>query len=496
MSVRLAAAMAPAILVAASANAGDWPQFRGPGGLGVADETSLPTEWSQDANIAWKIKVPGVGWSSPIVWGDRVYVTTAVAENQPKPNAGGAGRRGPDGGEGRHDRGRGTPREQEDRPDDPAANESLGERSAEPSDRPPQRRPGGGRGGAGGFGRNAPPSSLYKWEVRCLDRATGETIWASLAAERRPAIPTHRANTYASETPCTDGERIYAYFGMTGLFCFDIDGNLLWEKDLGVFPMTMGWGAGSSPLLVDGRVLIQCDNEEKSFLVAIDARTGDELWRDERDERSTWSTPFLWTNKLRTEVVTGGSKRIRSYDPADGTVLWEMSGISGRCAATPVGDLEMVYFGTGGGMGVGPLVAVKAGASGEFSLDSAKAGDGPIAWVSPRGGPPMASPLLYQGRLYVLDQRGGIVTCYDAKTGEVAYRERIPGASGFTASPWAADGKVYCLDGDGVAFVLQAGPEFKLLGRNPLDEMCWSTPALAEGALFLRTADHLYCIRR
>lgn len=492
MNIRAAtAANALVVLAAASANARDWPQFRGPGGLGVADEVSVPAEWSQNANIAWKVKVPGVAWSSPIVWGDRVYVTTAVAENQPKPNAGGpsaggAGRRGPDGG-------RRPPREQGNPPDDPAANESRGEHPGEPSDRPPPRRPGGGRGG---FGRSEPPSSPYKWEVRCLDRATGETLWASLAAERRPAIPTHRTNTYASETPCTDGERIYAYFGMTGLFCYDMDGNLLWQKDLGAFPMTMGWGTGSSPLLVDGRILIQCDNEEESFLVAVDSKTGEEAWRVERDERSTWSTPFLWKNKNRIEVVTGGSKRIRSYDPVDGAVLWELAGISGRCAATPVGDLERVYFGTGGGMGVGPLVAVKAGASGEFSLDSAKAGESPIAWVSPRGGPPMASPLLYQGFLYVLDQRGGILTCYNAETGSVAYRERIPGATGFTASPWAADGKVYCLDGEGVAFVLQAGPDFKLLARNSLDEMCWSTPALAEGALYLRTVNHLYCIRR
>lgn len=495
-------ALAPIVAIAT-----EWPQFRGADGSGVANQQSLPVEWSQDKNIEWKVKVPGVAWSSPIVWGERLYVTTAATENQPKPTSGGGGfgrfGRRPPRGDGE---GPGAERPERPRPPrdageggPPRADNGDGPNDPGPPrrDRPERRRegnrPGGGRGG---FGRSAePPASVYKWEVLCLDRKTGEVLWNQTAAEHRPTIPTHRTNTYASETPVTDGERIYAYFGMTGIFCYDMDGNLLWKQELGSFPMMNGWGTGSSPILADDLVIIQCDNEKESFIVAFDKKTGQQKWRDDRDERSTWSTPYLWKNKSRTELVTGGSSRIRSYEPATGKILWEMTGLSGRAASTPVGDDELVYFGTGGGMGVGPLVAIRAGAAGEFSLDSRQSADGPIAWVADRGGPPMASPLLYEGHLYILDQRGGILTCYDARTGKVAYKERLAGATGFTASPWAADGKVYCTDGDGTTFVLTAGPKFELISKNPLGEMVWSSPALADGDLFLRTVDYLYCIR-
>lgn len=427
-------------------------------------------------------------------------MTTAVTENQPKPTAQRGGGGFPGFGRG----GGGERPEKEGKEGDRPPRRREGNRSAdkkdgpgdEKSDRPDRGRGGPDGPGRGGFGRRSAeaPNAVYRWEVLCLDRKTGNVIWNQTAAEHKPTIPTHRTNTYASETPVTDGERIYAYFGMTGLFCYDMEGKLLWKKELGSYPMANGWGTGSSPILADDLVLIQCDNEEKSFLVAFDKKTGDERWRDDRDERSTWATPYLWKNKDRTELVTGGSNKIRSYDPATGKILWELTGISGRSASTPVGDAEMVFFGTGGGMGVGPLVAVKAGAAGEVALDSAEKEGSPIAWVAPRGGPPMASPLLYEGHLYVLDQRGGILTCYEAATGKVAYKERIPGATGFTASPWAADGKVYCTDGEGVTFVLKSGKDFDLLGKNALGEMCWSSPALADGELYLRTVDHLYCI--
>lgn len=502
MLLRMIAWLCLSLLVgAAPVFADQWSQFRGPDGVSVLENASLPTEWNSEKNIEWKVKVPGVAWSSPIVWGDRLYVTTAITENQPKPSGGGGGPLGRSRpGAGQEDAAGGdeaparTRREggQRARPEEKGKEES---KTAKGEERRERRPPGPGgpsrRGGRGG----EPPQAVYRWEVHCLDRATGNTIWSQRADEHRPTIPTHRTNTYASETPVTDGERIYAYFGMTGLFCYDREGKLLWKKELGSYPMANGWGTGSSPVLVDDLVLVQCDNEEKSFLVAYDKKSGAEAWRVIRDERSTWSTPYVWKNKERTELVTGGSNKIRSYDPSTGKVLWELGGISGRSASTPVGDEEMVFFGTGGGMGVGPLIAMKAGATGELTLDSATTEGSPIAWISARGGPPMASPLLYQGCLYVLDQRGGILTCYDAKTGKVHYKERIPGATGFTASPWAADGKIYCLDGDGATFVLEAGDKFKLISKNPLGEMCWSSPALADGSLFLRTIDHLYCIR-
>jgi outer membrane protein assembly factor BamB len=302
----------------------------------------------------------------------------------------------------------------------------------------------------------------------------------------------------------TDGERVYAYFGMTGVFCYDFAGKLVWKTDLGSYRMAMGYGTGSSPVLHDGRLFIQCDNEERSFLVALDGKTGKELWRTARPERTGWSTPLVWKNKVRTELVCLGSPKVRSYDPATGKQLWEMGGMSGQPHASMVASDELLYVGTGGmpsfGFGGGggfggssgkPLFAVKAGASGDITRATE-----PVAWNLPQAGPGMASPLLYEGHLYILDQRGSLLSCYDAKTGKQVYRERLPGGRGFTSSPWACDGKVFCLDDSGQTYVVQAGPEFKVLGRNPLNEMCWSSPAVAGNSLFLRTVDYLYCIRQ
>ncbi len=490
------------LVSASAAPAGDWPQFRGPGGTAQSEE-KLPTDWAADKNVHWKIELPGTGWSSPVVWGDKVFVTTAVTDNQRKPqpmNFGGGGF----GGQGK---GKGGP------PGD-YGKDGKGKGGA-----PGGKGKGGGFPGGGGFGgANRAPDKVYKWEVHCLDRATGKTLWKQLALEAKPRIPTQPSNTYASETPVTDGERIYAYFGMTGVFCYDFDGKQPWKKDLGAFPMQMGWGTGSSPVLEGDRLYIQCDNEEKSFLVALDKKTGDELWRTPRDERTSYSTPYVWKTKARTEIVCVGGRKIRSYDPATGKVLWELGqasvaaaeesgrggfggrgGMGGRVAATPVAGDELLYVGFGGGpMGGGGLFAVKAGASGDVSLKAGETSNSGIAWMRPKAGPGMASPLVYKGYIYILEERGGMVSCFDAKTGNPAYsRERLTGAGGFTSSPWAADGKIYCLDGSGKTFVLEARPIFKLLGTNSLGgEMCWSSPAAAGGNLLVRTVDHLYCIKQ
>lgn len=481
--------------------AGDWPQFRGPDGAGLAGGDKLPIEWAADKNIAWKTKLPGYGWSSPIVIGDKVIVTTAVTDNQQKPGGGMGGR----GGGGR-----------------PGGGQLPG-----------GDRPGGGRPGGGGYGGQRAPDKVFRWEIYCLDRNTGKEIWKQLALEAKPRIPTQPSNTYASETPVTDGERIYLLIGMMGLYSFDLNGKQLWHQDLPAYPMQMGWGTGSSPVVADGRVFVQCDNEEKSYLAAFDAATGKELWREPRDERTTWATPYVWKNKQRTELVTSGVKKVRSYDPATGKLHWELGSPGGQCNATPVGDADLLFVGNGGrgggmggpggpggggrnppggdppggqrpgggrgGMGggaAGTLFAIKAGASGNISLKEGEKSNAGVAWTAARAAPSMASALLYQGNLYTLEQRGGQITCVDARTGETKYaRERINGARGFTSSPWAADGKIYCLDDSGQTFVIQAGTEFKLLGQNPLNEMCWSSPAAANGALYVRTVDHLYCIK-
>jgi outer membrane protein assembly factor BamB len=462
--------------LATSARGGDWTQFRGPNGSAITAETHLPADWGADKNIAWKTKLEGYGWSCPIVVGDKIFVTTAYSDKQQKPSGGFGG------------------------------------------------GPGGFGGGPGGFGRGQrPPDVDYRWEVYCLDAADGKVLWKQVALEGKPRIAKQASNTYATETPVTDGERVYAYFGMTGVFCYDLSGKQLWKADLGAYQTAMGHGTGSSPALDGDRLFIQCDNEEKSFLAALDTKTGKELWRTPRTERTGYSTPLVWKNKVRTEVVCVGGSGVRSYDPATGKQLWELGGLRGQSKATPVASPELLYVGLGGGFGgfggmggfggpgggrpgrggpgggpgggARPLFAVKAGASGDITLkDKATSNDG-IAWSLPQGGPPTASPILYQGYLYVLEERGGLVSCYDAQTGKQSYKERLSGARGFTSSPWAYEGKIFCLDDAGTTHVIQAGPEFKQLGQNTIDELCWSSPAVAGGALFLRTVDHLYCIK-
>lgn len=470
----------------------NWPQFRGPTGAGLAEQ-KLPTEWGNEKNIAWKVELPGAAWSQPVVWGDKIFLTTAITENQTKPKSGGGGFGG-----GRPGGGRpggfggapgsappgGAPRANDDDDDRPAPRPGSG------------RPPGGFGGGFGGRGGGSPPNAVYRWKVMCLDRATGKVLWENLAKEGKPSISIHSTNTYASETPIIDGERLYVYFGMTGLYCFDLEGKQLWNKDLGTFNMMNGWGAGSSPAIDGDRIYVQCDNEQKSFIAAFDKKTGEELWRKSRDERSNWSTPFVWKNKVRTEIVTGGGTKMRSYDPKTGEILWELGGSVSRCSATPVGDEELLYVGSGGGMGGnGPLFAVKAGAKGDITPSGDSETSEGVAWTVDRAGPPMASPLLYRGNLYVLDQRGGLLSCYDAKTGKQHYKQRITGAKGFTSSPWAGDGKVFCLDESGQTFVIEAGNELKLLATNKLDDMFWSSAAFAGDQLLLRGIDRLYCIK-
>ena len=475
---RMAALCIGVACLSASVHGSDWAQFRGPNNSGVASESQAPSEWSITKNLAWKMKIPGYGWSSPIVVGDKIIVTTAASEKQkrPQPFTYPAGGFGPPGG-----------------PRGGAAKDGKGgDRGKGP--------PGGFRGGPGMFGNAKPPDALYRWEIHCLDRYTGKTLWSHVPLERKPAIAATMGNGYASETPVSDGARVYAYFGMHGLYCYDLSGNELWRQDLGSYKMMMSWGTGSSPALDGARLFILCDNEEKSFLAAFDKTTGKELWRVPRADKSSWSTPFVWRNKVRTEIVTAGGKSVRAYDPADGKVLWEIKreggGMGTSVNATPVADETMLYVGAGSPFGASPLWAIKAGASGDISLKPGETSNAGIAWSSTRAGPPMASPLLYQDHLYILMQNGGMLNCYDARTGKEIYKQRLKGAKSFTASPWLQDGKLYCLDESGQTFVVQAGPKFELLGKNETNDMFWSTPAVAHDALYMRGVDWLYCFRQ
>jgi outer membrane protein assembly factor BamB len=475
----LAAVLFSGFLAFAS-NGGEWPQFRGPNGSATSDEPNLPVAWSSDKNIAWKVTLPGYGWSCPVVWGDKVFVTTAIADKQARPT----GQMG------------GFPK----------------------GEFPKGEFPKGGGFPKGGMRGGKAPDEVYKWEIHCLSAIDGKRLWKKTAAERKPGVPTNSTNGYATETPATDGKRVYAYFGGIGMiYCFDFEGKPVWNADIGAHAMQFGHGTASSPVLAEGRLFVQCDNEEKSFLVALDAKNGTELWRTPRTERTGWGSPLVWKSKNRTEIVCVGNPTVRSYDPETGKQLWELKGVTGQIKATPVADQSMLFVGSGGGFGGGgfggggfgrpgsggpkggtgggkPMFAVKAGASGDITSDEGKK-SGAIAWRSSQAGPSTPSPLLYQGHLYVLDDNGGLVSCYDATSGKQLYKERVTGARKFTASPWAYDGKIFCLDDSGTTHVLKAGAEFEIIGANKLGELAWSSPAVANGAIFLRTVDHLYCIR-
>jgi outer membrane protein assembly factor BamB len=416
----------------------NWPQFRGPR-AGVAEDQVLPDTWSTSEHIAWTVEIPGRGWSSPIVWGDRVFVSTAVAEGDIEM---------------------------------PKTGLYLG------------------------GNRDTPSDKVHLWKVYCIDLNTGKVLWGAVAHKDRPKYALHIKNSHASETPVTDGERVYAYFGNVGLFCYDFDGHLLWSKRWDAVKTRYNWGTAASPVLYKDRLYIISDNEEQSFLAALDTKTGEQVWRVDRDEKSNWATPCIWENSERTELVTSGTGKVRSYD-LTGKPLWELAGATSIAIPTPFATDGLLYV-TGGFVAdsVRPLYAIRPGADGDITLKGGQSSNEFIAWSQRKAGPYNPTPVAYQGYVYVLYDRG-LLSCFEAKTGKEVYvGVRIAaGANAFTASPWANNGKLFCLSEDGDTFVIHAGPEFKLLGCNKLQEMCMATPAAVRGRLLLRTLSRLYCVR-
>jgi len=428
-----------ALLMSAGAlRAQHWPQFRGTmGGVGV-DHPDLPDTWSPSNNVAWVTDIPGVGWSSPVVWGDHVFVTTVVSSGQ------------------------------QDRP-----------------------KP--------GFYLGDWPASTepHRWMVYDIDYQSGKVRWAKEVSGAPPGRAKHLKNSYASETPVTDGERVYAYFGSVGLFAFDFAGNAVWSKPIGPFKTRNNWGTGASPALHRGRVYVVNDNDEQSFLAAYDARTGVEVWRVAREEGTNWASPFVWENAIRTEIVTSGSDKVRSYD-LSGRLLWEFSGMSTISIPTPFERFGLLYVSSGYiGDALRPAYAIRPGASGDISLKPGETSNEFIAWSSPTAAPYNPTPIVYGDDYYTLFDRG-FFTSIDARTGRELYgRQRITGeASGFTSSPWAYNGKIFAMSEEGDTYVIQAGPEFKVLGKNSLNEMTLATPAVSRGSLFVRTASKLYRLTR
>jgi len=419
-----------------------WPQFRGLAAGAVADDPSLPDTWNETENVVWKTDIPGLGWSSPIVWDDHVFLTTAISSGE------------------------------------------------EPDPQPGLYDPGED------FGKMK-SSSVHRFVVYDIDFESGRVRWQRELLRLEPPEAKHIKNSFASETPVTDGERVYVYFGSIGLVAaLDMEGVPIWTVDIGVFEGRQEFGSATSPALHQDRLFVVNDNTEQSFLVAFDTSTGEEIWRVARDEVENWATPFVWQNDLRTEIVTSGLRKIRSYD-LDGNLLWELGGMTVNVVPTPFARHGLVYINSGYPGGYPrPVYAIRPGARGDISLEEGATSNEYIVWYQPRLGTYSTSALAYGDSYYTLLDRGFLLN-HDARTGREIYgRQRVAPGHGFTASPWAYNDKIFLLSEDGETFVVKAGPEFEVLHSNSVDEMSLATPAVARGSLFLRTRTKLYRIAK
>jgi outer membrane protein assembly factor BamB len=422
------------------AYAENWPGWLGPHERGISSEAGIPTQWDLDKNVQWKVEIPGLGHSSPIVWGNRIFVTTAASS-------------------------------------DPSA------------DNWEKGFPMAGR---------SPDTATVSWMVLCFDRDSGQLIWKQTAVEAVPVHFRHLKNSYASQTPVTDGKYVYAFFGDQGMFCYDFQGNLVWSRDLGDFEMRTNWGMGSSPILSDNLVIQTCDQETgASFIVALDKRTGDIVWKQDRDELSSWSTPYLYLDGKRPELIVNATKAIRSYDPATGKLLWECRGpATSITTPTPTSSNGLIFVSSGFMRDtIRPITAFIPGASGDVTLKESVTKSNAVAWRQPTAAPYIPTPVAYGDYIYVLYDQG-FFACYDAKTGREVYgKKRIGMGTNFSASPIVIGDRLFCFSEDGDVYVLKTGPEFEILAVNALGEAMMATPAVSEGMMFVRALKHLYCIR-
>jgi outer membrane protein assembly factor BamB len=460
----LAAALAVSLSAAPPAG---WPGFRGPDMSGLALDATLPDRWSKTEHVTWSIDVPGQGWSSPIVWGDTVYVTSAIGRRpfkQPTPGIYGN--------------------------DFIAELRAQGLSNAEVTARLRARD-------------NELPeeSDAIRYMVYAFEAATGKPTWERQAYEGLPVGGRHRKNTYASETPFTDGERVYVSFGENvGLFCYTLDGTLLWKRQWPPQPIYLDFGTGSSPIVHAGRVYLLQDSERECFLTALDAKTGADVWRIPRPDRGTfprtssWSTPFVWKNTLRTEIVTTGHGFIMS-NGLDGKELWRI-GRTSMPLASPLAAGDVLFAGTGAQEGDAdrPFFAVKAGATGDVTLADNATSNAFVLWRHPRASGYTPSALVHQGRVYLVHDTG-IMVVLAADSGRELYRARVGGVGHtFSASPIATGHRVYFPDEEGVTIVIEAGDAYREVAQNDLGEMTLASPAVAGNALFLRTEKKLYRI--
>ena len=436
ISLALIAAVSLGIAVTGSSSAGNWPQWRGPDGSGISTEKNLPAEWNTTKNIKWKTPIDGRGHSSPIVWENKVFLTTAI-EGEVVPDAK-AAKHMIDGKEFLH-------------PDSIGANKK------------------------------------HTFKVIALNRDNGKILWQAVAFEGTPYDDRHRKSSYAASTPATDGKMVYAFFGSEGLYAYDFNGKLAWKADLGKMG-TVGMGTGTSPLIFEDLVIVQADEENAtaSFIVAFDKKTGKEVWKTPRKVQVSWSTPLLVKTAKRAELITSGTESIISYDPKTGKELWTHKGVESNAIPSPVANNDMVYLVAGFPAKI--ALAIRLGGSGDLT------GTPNVPWKYSKGTAYVPSPILYGDYLYLTTDRG-ILTCIDAKTGEVKYEGgRIPVPATFTASPVAFDGKILLTSEDGDTFIVKAGPKHEVIGTNSVGEPVYASPAIADGRIFIRGEKNIYCI--
>ena len=419
----------------------NWPQFRGPGASGVAEGSPQPVKWdaSTQQNVRWKTVIPGLSHSSPVVWGNKVFVMTAVSSGKDETRF-------------------------------------------------------------GLFGDVAPvkddPKHTYK--VYAIDKQKGTILWERVAWEGIPKIKRHPKSTHAASTPVTDGKYLIALFGSEGLYAYDLNGKLLWKQDIGVldagwfYDVDYQWEYGSSPIIYKNLVIVQADIQKDSFIAAYDIKNGKLVWKTPRQgELPGWGSPTVYEGKTRAELVTAGAKAVRGYDPMTGKELWTLGPMAEIATPTPFAAHDLIFV-TSGYRPIQPIYAIKPGASGDLTLKDKQTSSEFIAWSKDRGGPYMPTPIVYGDLLYTCSNQG-VLTAYNAKTGERVYQERVGGTGGaFTASPVASDGKIYLSSEDGDVFVVKAGPKYELLAKNPVGEVMMATPAISDGLVIVRTVSHLY----
>jgi outer membrane protein assembly factor BamB len=403
----------------------------------------MPVKWDAEksVNVLWKVQIPGLAHSSPVVWGNRVFITTAVSSN---------------------------PKEET-------------------------------RFGLYGDVAPVKEESKHTWKVYCLDKQTGKILWERVAYEGLPKVKRHPKATHASSTPATDGKHVIALFGSEGLYCYDTNGKLQWKQDPGVldagwfYDPDYQWEYASSPIIYKNLVILQADIQKNSFIAAYDLKTGKQVWKTAREEIPSWGTPTVYEGKTRAELITNGTKAIRGYDPLTGKELWRLTPNSEITTPTPFVAHDLIFV-TSGYAPIQPIYAIRPGANGDITLKDGQESSAAIAWSKKRGGPYMPTPVVYEDLLYTVSN-SGVLTAYNARTGERVYQQRLADRGGaFTASPVAADGKIYLSSEDGEIFVVKAGPKHELLSVNPMGEVMMATPAISGDMLIVRGIKHVFAI--